>query len=396
VPRRGRARVLMNRHSALSLLMVVTEDWYFLSHRLALAAAARRHGIVVTIATGPGERSPEIRKAGFEHLTFPLERRSLRPSRELATLRSLTTLMRRRRFGLIHLVAAKPILYGNIAAALAGRPPVLSAVAGLGYLYLGGGAGRLMLRTAYESTFRTLVRPRKNARVLVQNPDDSELLQRRKMARPEQIVRVTGSGVDVERFFPSPEPEGSPIVVLMHSRMLWDKGVGELVEAARLLRQRSIPNFVVRLVGEPDPQNPASIEREQLRRWSEGGEIEWVGRRDDIPSELRRCHVACLPSYREGAPLSLLEAAAAGRPIVTTDVPGCREVVHHEKNGLLVPARNAGALAAALDRVIRDPILRRTLGHCGRERAEREFSSGVVNDRIVATYFDMIEASRHE
>ena len=380
--------------SGPSLLMVVTEDWYFLSHRVGLATAARSSGFRVTIATGPGERADEIRKVGFEHVTFPLERGGTHPRSEFATLRALTALMRRRRFDLVHVVAAKPILYGNIAAALSGGPPVLSAIAGLGYLYLGGGAGRSVLRATYETAFRTLVRPKRSARVLVQNSDDAELLQRRKMARPEQIVIVTGSGVDIERFSPSPEPAGSPIVILMHSRMLWDKGVGELVSAARLLRARSAPSFIVRLVGDPDAHNPASIEPEQLLRWSREGVVEWLGRRSDIPSELRRCHVACLPSYREGAPLSLLEAAASGRPIVTTDVPGCRAVVHDDENGLLVPVKDAEALAAALERVIRDPVLRRRLGARGRERAEREFSSSVVHERIVATYFEMLEMSR--
>jgi glycosyltransferase involved in cell wall biosynthesis len=374
--------------------MVVTEDWYFLSHRLCLAKAARRDGFAVTIATGPGERGAEIRDAGFEHMTFPLERRSVDLRRELGTLGALVSLMRSKPFSLAHLVAAKPIVYGNLAAAFSGSPPVLSAVAGLGYMYLGGGPSRLLLRALYETTFRTLVRPRKSARVLVQNPDDAELLQKLGMARPEQLVRVTGSGVDVQRFSPSPEPEGSPIVVLMHSRMLWDKGVWELVEAARRLRQRRIEDFIVRLIGDSDPHNPASIAREELQRWSDEGVIEWRGRRDDIPSELRRCHIACLPSYREGAPLSLLEAAAAGRPIVTTDVPGCREVVRHEVNGLLVPVRNVEALADALERMILDPMLRRRLGACGRERAEREFSTRVVNSRIIATYFDMLESSR--
>jgi glycosyltransferase involved in cell wall biosynthesis len=372
--------------------MVVTEDWYFLSHRLALAIAAQREGIAVTIATGEGDRGAEIRDAGFEHVTFPLERRSLHPLREAMTLQSLAAIMRRKAFGLVHLVAAKPIVYGNLAASLSGRPPVLSAVAGLGYLYLGGGAGRLLLRAAYETTFRSFVRPSLIARVLVQNPDDAELLQRRRMVRPEQLVRVTGSGVDVERFTPRPEPKGGRIVVLMHSRMLWDKGVGELVEAARRLRQRDLPEFTVRLVGEPDLQNPASVNGEQLRRWSDEGVVEWAGHRDDIPSELERCHIACLPSYREGAPLALLEAAACGRPIVTTDVPGCREVVHHEQNGLLVPVRDAEALAVALERLIRDSMLRRAFGVHGRLRAEREFSTEVVNHRIIATYSGMLEA----
>ena len=379
----------MPSHPA-SLLIVVTEDWYFLSHRLQMAKDAARRGLRVTIATGPGERSADIRHAGFEHRVFALDRRSLNLWREVQTLRALTALMRDLRPSLVHLVAAKPIMYGNIAASLAGGPPVLNAVAGLGYLYMGGGVGRRALRAAYELTFRTLVRRRPEARVLVQNPDDAQFLLERRMVKSEQLVCITGSGVDIQRFAPSPEPTGTPTVVLMHSRMLWDKGVAELVEAARQLRARGVPNFIVRLAGDPDPHNPAAISLEQLRDWSNEGVVEWIGRADDIPAELRRCHIACLPSYREGAPLSLLEAAASGRPIVTTDVPGCREVVHHDRNGLLVPVRDARGLADALQRLILDSDLRRRLGACGRERAEREFSSDVVNDKIISTYFQMM------
>ena len=160
------------------------------------------------------------------------------------------------------------------------------------------------------------------------------------------------------------------------------------------MRARGVPNFVVRLVGDPDPHNPASISLQQLQEWSSEGVVEWTGRSDDIPGELRRCHIACLPSYREGAPLSLIEAAASGRPIVATDVPGCREVVHHDRNGLLVAVRDAGGLAEALERLILDRDLRHRLGACGRERAEREYSSDVVNDKIISTYFEMIAAGR--
>lgn len=377
-----------------SLLIVVTEDWYFLSHRLQLAKDAARRGLRVTIATGPGERSADIRQAGFEHLVFPLNRRSLNVWREMQTLRALTTLMRTLRPSLVHLVAAKPIMYGNIAAGVAGRPPTLSAIAGLGYLYLGGGIGRRVLRAAYELTFRTLIRQRPEARVLVQNPDDGKFLLERGMVKASQLVCITGSGVDVQRFAPSPEPASLPIVILMHSRMLWDKGVAELVEATRQLRARNVPKFVVRLAGDPDLHNPAAISLRQLQDWSNEGVVEWISRAHDIPGELQRCHIACLPSYREGAPLSLLEAAACGRPIVTTDVPGCREVVHHEQNGLLVPVRDARALADALERLILDGGLRRRFGVCGRERAEREFSSDVVNDKIISTYFQMMAAAR--
>jgi glycosyltransferase involved in cell wall biosynthesis len=372
--------------------LVVTEDWYFLSHRLQLARTAATQGMRVVVATAPGRRSAEITDAGLEHETFPLERRGLDPRRELRALLELSRIIRRVRPDLIHLVAAKPIMYGNIAAWWTGRAPVLSAVAGLGYLYLGDGLGRSLQRAAYEGTFRALVRPRRNARVLVQNSEDAELLVRRRMVRAEQLVTIVGSGVNIERFAPHPEPEQGPVVVLCHTRMLWDKGVGELVEACRLMRRRGAPDFVLRLVGEPDPKNPAAIPSGTLEGWARDGLAEWLGRRDDIPEQLRRAHIACLPSYREGAPLSLLEAAAAARPIVTTDVAGCREVVRHGDGGLLVPVRDAATLASALERLIRDPAERRRMGLVGRARAESEFSSNVVDARIIQTYRSMLDA----
>jgi glycosyltransferase involved in cell wall biosynthesis len=373
------------------LLLVVTEDWYFLSHRLGLARAARSAGLRVVVATGPGERGSEIRAAGLEHRVFALERGGIASRRELRALFELGRLMRSLRPDIVHLVAAKPIMYGNIAAALTGRPPVVSAVAGLGYLYLGEGTGRRLLRAAYERTFRILVKPRRSARVLVQNADDAALLLQRGMARADQLLTVVGAGVDVERFAFRPEPEQGPIVILCHTRMLWDKGLGELVEACRLLRERAAHDFVLRLVGDPDPKNPAAIPRETLEGWARTEQVEWLGRRADIPLQLERAHIACLPSYREGAPLSLLEAAAAGRAIVTTDVPGCREVVRHEDNGLLVAARDAQSLAAALGRLIGNADERRRMGRRGRERAELEFAAGVVNTRIIETYRAMLQ-----
>ncbi len=376
------------------LLLVVTEDWYFLSHRLALARAARAAGMRVVVATGAGERGSEITAAGLEHRVFALERGGIAPGRELTAIFELGCLMRSVRPDIVHLVAAKPITYGNIAAALTGRPPVLSAVAGLGYMYLGGGLGRDLLRAAYEHTFRSLVRPRRSARVLVQNADDAALLLQRGMARADQLLTIVGSGVDVERFAFQPEPEQGPLVILCHTRMLWDKGLAELLEACRLLRAGGVEGFTLRLVGDPDPKNPAAIPRATLEHWARNGQAEWLGRRTDIPQQLERAHIACLPSYREGAPLSLLEAAAAGRPIVTTDVPGCREVVRHEDNGLLVAARDPQGLAAALARLLGDAAERRRMGERGRARAEQEFAATVVNQRIIETYGAMLQEHR--
>lgn len=377
-----------------SLLLVVTEDWYFLSHRRELARAALASGLRVTVATGPGQRGPEIAALGVEHRTLPLSRAGLHPLRELVAVNELRRLLVELRPNLVHLVAAKPIMYGNLAAKLAGVPAVLNAVAGLGYLYLGDGLQRRALRAAYEQTFRRCVRNEPGARVLVQNTDDAELLVRRRLVRADQLTCVVGSGVELERFPLTPEPASGPRVVLCHTRMLWDKGIGELVEAAEHLRARAVGDVVVRLVGAPDPANPRAIPERELRRWVERGSVEWLGRRDDIPAQLARCHIACLPSYREGAPLSLLEAAAAGRPIVTSDVPGCREVVKHGDNGLLVPARDPLSLAAALERLLLEQDERARMGRRGRERAEREFAAGVVNARVLALYEAMLQSGR--
>lgn len=369
------------------LLLVVTEDWYFLSHRLALAQAARARGWRVIVATGRGERSAEIRAAGFEHRLLPLTRAGLSLRRELVAVVALWRCLRELEPDVVHLVAAKPIVYGNLAAAWAKSGAVLSAVAGLGYVYAGTDARRRLLRAVYEQAFRRLVRPSRSARVLVQNDDDLALLVRRSMARPEQITKVVGVGVDLERFRPSPEPPEHPLVILCHTRMLRDKGIVELVQASRLLRQRGdLPPFVVRLVGDPDAANPSSLAPRELEHWAREGEVEWLGQRRDIPTQLERCHVACLLSYQEGAPLSLIEAAAAGRPIVTTDVPGCREIVRDGDNGFLVPARDPAAAARALAALLVDPALRARMGRSARERAERELGLHAVNARVLELY----------
>lgn len=378
-----------------TLVFVVTEDWYFLSHRVQLALAAKEMGMRVVVLTGPGQRGQEIVDFGLEHRTFTLNRKSLSIRQELSAVRDLTKQFRALSPDIVHLVAAKPIVYGNIAAKITGCRSVVSAVAGLGYLYLANGFGARAMRSLYEMTFWTLVRGKSHCRVVIQNGDDAELFVRRKLATSGQIILTVGAGVDVDKFKPEPEPKVDPVVVLTHSRMLWDKGIGELVEATRELRRDpSVPPFVVRLIGDPDHANPASIPSKTLEGWKREGVVEWLGRRNDIPLQLANCHIACLPSYREGAPLSLLEAAAAGRPIIATDVPGCREVVSHEHNGLLVPARDVHALSVALKKLILDRGLREQYGAFGRTRAVNEFSSRVINGRIVDCYQELLAPSR--
>jgi len=370
------------------VLFVVTEDWYFWSHRAHLARAVRDAGYQVGVATAPGTLSTRISEEGFTRLPFRLNRKSLNPLGALGSLAGLSRVFFRFRPHLVHLVALKPILLGSLAARLVRVPSVVCAVAGMGYVFVSNRRRSRLLRGGVEAFYRRFLRGRDNTHLIVQNPDDEEFLVGRSLVFAEQVSRICGSGVDTHRFSHKPEPPGSP-VVLLHSRMLWDKGVGELVEAARILRQRGM-DFHVVLVGEPDAANPAAIPRETLIAWNREGAVRWLGRREDIPELLTGAHIACLPSYREGAPLSLIEAASSGRPIVTTDVPGCREVVKHGVNGLLVPPRDPKVLATALRQLIESKPLRLRMGVESRKLAERCLSNEVVVQKTLDVYERML------
>jgi glycosyltransferase involved in cell wall biosynthesis len=364
------------------LLFLVTEDWYFCSHRLPLARAARDNGYQVLVATRVTADGERIRREGFELISLRLRRRRSSPWNEVASLIELVNLYRREKPDIVHHVAMKPVIYGSIAALLARVPRIVNALAGFGYIFTSTHVRARLLRMPVRLALRGLLSAGKG-RTIVQNPDDRRALDR--LGIPEaRIAVIPGSGVDVRTFHPVAEPEG-PIVVCMVSRMLWDKGVGELATAARLLKA-DIPSLRVWLVGPPDPENPASISEEQLGQWAEEGILEWLGPQADVAAIWRRAHIAVLPSYREGLPKSLLEAAASGRPMVATDVPGCREIVTENETGLLVPARDAVALAAALARLAGDAAHRQRMGAAARERVVERFSQERIASETLALY----------
>lgn len=374
----------------LTALYLVTEDWYFCSHRLGLARAAREAGFRVVVATRVAQHADLIRGEGFELRPLDLRRGASAIVRDLGTLARLVRLFRRERPALLHNVALKPVLYGSIAARLAPRCAVVNAFAGLGYLFTSADARAGRLRRLLSRVLaRAVTLP--CGLVVVQNPDDRHELER--LGVPGARIRlVRGSGVDLERFAPRPEPagaDGGAVVVTLVSRMLRDKGVAELVEAARLLRPR-LPRLRVRLVGAPDPHNPTSIPEPLLSEWHAGGDVEWLGARADVPAVWAESHVAVLPSYREGLPKTLLEAAACGRPLVATDAPGCREIVRPGESGLLVPPRDARSLAEAIATLAGDPALRRRLGAGARRLVEREFSERRVIDDTLRVYRDAL------
>lgn len=363
--------------AAPRLLYLVTEDWYFCSHRLPLGIAARERGFDVTVATRVQRHAESIRAAGLKLVPLQWSRHGHNPFQELSALREILHVYRRERPDIVHHVAIKPVLYGSIAALITGTPAVINAIAGFGYLESSSDLRARLLRRVVGTGYHLLL-DRPNSRLIVQNPDDRSALVERKIIDASRVALIRGSGVDVTRFTPAPEPGGTPLVVLP-ARLLRDKGVIEFVEAARTLHGQSVTARFV-LVGEPDPQHPAAISRADLERWQADGVVESWGWREDMVEVFQRCHLVCLPSYREGLPKALLEAAACGRAIVTCDVPGCREVVRDGDNGLLVPARDAASLAVALKRLLQDHALRQRMARRGRERAVEEFSV----ERVVA------------
>ncbi len=374
------------KNSRPRILYLVTEDWYFCSHRLPGARAARDAGFEVVVAARVQDHGDQITRECFRLIPLRWRRRSLHPWREFRALIDVTGVYRSERPDLVHHVALKPTVYGSVAARFAGAPAAVNTVAGLGYVFTSREWKARVLGRLLRVAFRSLLK-KPNVRVILQNPDDRELLTDFCRPRPEQMVLIRGSGVDVHRFEPGPQP--NDVVVTMVARMLWNKGVGDLVEAAKRLRQDGEAIRFV-LVGSPDPENPASIPESQLRSWQQSGYVEWLGHRDDVEALWRGTSIAVLPSYREGVPKSLLEAAACGLPIVATDTAGCREIVRHGDNGLLVPPGNPKALAKAIQTLAHDRKLRVAMGARGRELVTEQFSEELVVRQTLDVYRSLV------
>jgi glycosyltransferase involved in cell wall biosynthesis len=377
----------LNDPAKPSVLFFVAVDWYFCLHWLPLAEAVRDAGFEVSVATEvtATQLDERIRGAGLRLLPIQLSRKGLNLSEELCSLRAIVSALRTERPDLVHAIAQKPVLYGALAARLAGTKAFVGTLAGLGYLFTSGSFKARVLRRPVIAAYRRLLAG-PGRRIIVQNPED-RLKLRREAGLDSVLIR--GAGVDLDRFVPAP-PRKGPVIIVLASRMLWDKGVREFVDAARLLRARGVAARCV-LVGTPDAGNPSAVAEAQLNDWQERGDVEWWGHRDDMPRVLAQAHVVCLPSYREGLPTILIEAAAAGLPLVATDVPGCREVVHPGVNGLLVPARDAASLAAAMATLAADETLRLRYGRQSRRLAEAEFGIGRVSLATLDLYASLID-----
>lgn len=366
------------------ILLVTNAEWYFLSHRVALARALRDAGHeVIIVAEAEQGRGAEIEQLGFRFVRVPLVRRSEKPVVELSTLRALYELYRMERPWAVHHITIKPVIYGSLVARALGIPVVVNTIPGLGYMFTGTGSGGVIRRHAALALYRFALGGH-NVRAIFQNPDDRDLFVRAGAIDSRRATTILGSGVDLDAFASADTPPGIPLVVLP-ARLLWDKGVAELVEASRILQARRV-SCRIALVGTPDAHNPSSVPEVLLSEWVRDGLVEWWGFQQDMIAVMRAAHIVVLPSYREGVPKALLEAAATGRPIVTTDVPGCREVVKDGVNGILVPPRNAMALADAIESLVAAPELRRTMGAAGRALAVERFGDRTIAAQTVAAY----------
>lgn len=365
------------------LLIVVNEPSFFLSHRLPIAEGAKKMGYEVHIATRDGESVSLIKELGFFHHILPLSRSGRNPFIELWTLISIWWLFLRVRPTLVHLVTIKPLLYGGLAARLAGVPCMVAAVSGLGFVFSDPTRQRGVVGWAVSFLYRCAL-GKKNLKVIFQNRDDRDAVMSMSGIDVSSTALIRGSGVDLVEYDYHPEREGVP-VVLFAARLLRDKGVTEFVKAAEILKKREVlAQFLV--VGDPDFGNLTSVTQQELDRWAAEGYVTSLGFRRDINKLFMEAHVVVLPSYYgEGLPKVLVEAAACGRAVVTTDHPGCRDAIDPDITGLLVPIKDPIALADAIEKLIKDPELRKRMGRAGRELAEREF--GI--EKIVQQHLDI-------
>jgi glycosyltransferase involved in cell wall biosynthesis len=372
------------------LLFLVTEDWYFCSHRLPVARAARVAGFEVVVATRVRAHGDRIRDEGF--IVRPLDWRR-RGDGLLGTRRALAEiarLYRTERPDLVHHIALKPVLFGGIALRLAfagahGAPIAIDSIMGLGSGFSAASVAANLRRPALGLALR-FSRQRGRGWVIAQNPEDREALSQLGIPRP-RLALIRGSGIDCTHFRPLADPGGASVTVALVARMLRDKGVPDAVAAVRLLRDRGMQVSLL-LAGPTDPDNRGSLTVEKLALLAAAGPgIEWIGPIADVRDVWRRAAIAVLPStYGEGVPKALLEAAACARPIIASDVPGCREAVRRGETGLLVPPRDVGALAEAIAALAGDPARRAAMGQAGRTMVEREFAEEIVAGQTLAVY----------
>ena len=390
------------------MLLFANTEWYLYNFRLSLINALRDRGDEVVLVSPPGPYGKKLQDLGFRWIPAPMDRLSLNPWREAKLLIWLTRLLKRERIDLVHGFTIKCAVYGSIAARLAGVPARVNAVAGMGYVFSSDDLKARLLRPWVRLLMRLALND-KQSRLILQNPDDVGIFLRAGLVNQDRIRLIYGSGVNCQRFAPrkkhlnvqSDSNEKRVVKVLLPARLLWDKGIQEFVDAAKILKGTKQPNepyvphepfeFEFLLAGDPDLGNPASVPTAVIRDWVSQGLVTWLGHVDDMPTIFNSVDMVVLPSYREGLPKGLIEAGACGCPLITTDVPGCKEVVTNEVDGLLVPVKNAIALAEAILRLAQDPDLGLRLGQAARLKAVSQFDEQIVIRKTIAVYDELTD-----
>ncbi|SAL82147.1 glycosyl transferase [Caballeronia terrestris] len=380
------------------VVLFANTDWYLYNFRLSLAQKLRQDGYEVVLLSPPGEFGPKLQALGFNWHAMPMNRRSLNPLREVGVLAWLVRFLRHEKPDLVHGFTIKSAVYGSLASKFAGVPARINAVAGMGYVFTSRDLRARVLRPIVRQLMRTALNGRRNALVL-QNPDDVAVFKSAKIVDDQAIRLIKGSGVNCSRFTARPEPDEdsrAPLRVVLAARLLWDKGIAEYVEAARELKAEGrTVKFL--LAGSPDDGNPASVSKGLVEGWANEGLLTWLGHVSDMPKMLSEVDVVVLPSYREGLPKTLIEAAACALPLITTDAPGCREVVSNTgEDGLQIPVRDSAALADAIRLLDDDRKLCRKLGLAAREKALSEFDESIVISKTLRVYSELLDPMPHE
>ena len=364
------------------VLLVANTDWYLYNFRLSFAQYLQGKGLSIGLVSPPGKYAQELASAGFHWIPWTVDRRSIAVWAEFFAWLKLVAIYRREKPDLVHHFTVKPVLYGSIATSLLHVPGTINSITGLGYLFLQNSKTARFLRMMTKMAYRRIF-SRQGLAVIFENESDRSFFLNEALVSAEKSFLIQGVGVDTDYFLPTPEPDGQPVVVLP-ARLLWDKGVGVLVEAARLIRQRC--DARIALVGEPDPGNPVSIDPEIIQRWVQEGSVEWWGWKSDMRQVYQDSTIVTLPSMGEGLPTALIEACASGRPIVTTDVPGCRDVVIDGVNGILVRPNDPQALAQGIITLLETPDLRTKMGKMGREIALKRFGNATIFEQNWQVY----------
>lgn len=370
------------------VLLFANTAWYLYNFRLLLAKDLRKAGYEVMLASPRDEYVEKLEREGFIWHQIDISRRGRNPWHEVRALFHIIKTYRNVKPDLCHHFTIKPVLYGSIAARMLRVEAVVNAITGLGYLFMHSNFINRLARFVAIPLYRFALR-HPNSIAIFQNSGDQHVYESLNLICSDRTVVIPGSGVDPDRFKPGNIVNGGKQIVLI-ARMLWDKGIQEYVEAIRLLKARGY-NGKALLVGGLDDGNPSGIPVDIIKAWQDDGIVEWLGHREDILSIMQESTVVVLPSYREGLSRVLIEAAAAGRPIVASDVPGCKEVVQHGVNGYLVPVRNPKLLADSIARILCDPEMIERFGDAGRMLVLEKFSSRIINTRTIGVYRLLLE-----